>query len=161
MNEKIRTKEVRLVGNEGEQFGVVSLEAALAKAKESDLDLMLVAQTAKPPVCKLVNFGQFKYQQQKKEKQSKKMSKAHVTKELKLSPKISEHDFMVRVSRGREFLGKGHKIKITVMFRGREIIHPELGHGVIEKFLEKIADIGVLESRSQSGRMMLAFVNPK
>jgi translation initiation factor IF-3 len=89
------------------------------------------------------------------------MSKAHVTKELKLSPKISENDFMVRVNRGREFLGKGHKIKITVMFRGREIIHPELGHGVIEKFLEKIADIGVLESRSQSGRMMLAFVNPK
>ena len=89
------------------------------------------------------------------------MSKAHVIKELKLSPKISENDFMVRVNRGREFLGKGHKIKISVMFRGREIIHPELGHGVVDKFLEKVADIGVLESRNQSGRTMMAFVNPK
>lgn len=152
---------MRLVGNEGEQFGVVSIETALAKAKELDLDLMLVAENAKPPVCKLVNFGQFKYQQQKKEKQSKRVSKAHVTKELKLSPKISDHDFMVRVSRGREFLSKGHKVKVSVMFRGREIIHPELGNSVVEKFIEKVSDIGVLESRSQSGRMMLAFVNPK
>lgn len=139
----------------------MSLEAALAKARESDLDLMLVAENAKPPVCKLVNFGQFKYQQQKKEKQSKKMSKGHVTKELKLSPKISEHDFMVRVSRGREFLGKGYKVKVSVMFRGREIIHPELGNSAIEKFLEKVTDIGVLESRSQSGRTIMAFINPK
>ena len=131
-------------------------------AKESGLDLMVVSETSDPPVCKIVNFGQFKYQQQKKEKQSQKKSKGQIIKELKLSPKMSENDLNVRVNRGREFLEKGFKLKVSISFRGREIIHPELGRNMMNKFVEQTKDLGTLEGNvSQAGRSLLAFVNPK
>lgn len=135
---------------------------ALNLAKEAGLDLMMVSETSDPPVCKIVNFGQFKYQQRKKEKQSQKKAKGQIIKELKMSPKISEHDFLVRVNRGREFLEKGFKVKVSVPFRGREIIHPELGQNIAARFIELVKDLGTLEGNvTQAGRSLLAFVNPK
>ncbi len=162
LNEKIKSKSVRLIGDDGTQHGVVAIEIALNMAKESGLDLMVVSETSDPPVCKIVNFGQFKYQQQKKEKQSQKKSKGQIIKELKLSPKMSENDLNVRVNRGREFLEKGFKLKVSISFRGREIIHPELGRNMMNKFVEQTKDLGTLEGNvSQAGRSLLAFVNPK
>lgn len=153
---------MRLIGDDGTQHGVVTLEFALDMAKDSGLDLMVVSETSEPPVCKIVNFGQFKYQQQKKEKQSQKKSKGQVVKELKLSPKMSENDLNVRVNRGREFLEKGFKVKVSISFRGREIIHPELGRNMMNRFVELTKDLGVLEgSIGQAGRSLLAFINPK
>lgn len=162
MNDKIKSRSVRLIGDDGTQHGIVAIENALTMARDAGLDLMLVSETSDPPVCKIVNFGQFKYQQQKKEKLSQKKSKGQVIKELKLSPKISENDLNTRVNRGREFLEKGFKLKISVSFRGREIIHPELGRNVVDRFIEQTKDLGALEgSVSQAGRSLLAFVNPK
>ncbi len=162
MNDKIKARSVRLIGDDGTQHGVVAMDIALNMAAEAGLDLMLVSETSDPPVCKIVNFGQFKYQQRKKEKLSQKKSKGQIIKELKLSPKMSENDFNTRVNRGREFLEKGFKVKVSVSFRGREIIHPELGRNIMDKFVEQTKDLGLLEGHvSQAGRSLLAFVNPK
>lgn len=153
---------MRLIGDDGTQHGIVPIESAMTMARDGNLDLMLVSETSDPPVCKLVNFGQFKYQQRKKEKQAQKKSKSHVIKELKLSAKISEHDLMVRVNHGREFLEKGFKVKVSVSFRGREIIHPELGRQNVDKFVDLLRENGTLEGQvSQSGRSLIAFLNPK
>lgn len=162
LNDKIKAKSVRLIGSDGTQFGVVALDDAMGKAEQEGLDLMLVAENADPPVCKIIDFGQFKYHQRKKEKQSKKLGKGQVVKELKLSPKISDNDFMVRVNRGREFLGKGFKVKASIQFRGREIIHPELGERVMKRFIESMMDLGNLDGPiNLAGKTLLAFVNPK
>ena len=162
LNDKIKARSVRLIGDDGTQHGVVAMDIALNMAAEAGLDLMLVSETSDPPVCKIVNFGQFKYQQRKKEKLSQKKSKGQIIKELKLSPKMSENDFNTRVNRGREFLEKGFKVKVSVSFRGREIIHPELGRNIMDKFVEQTKDLGLLEGHvSQAGRSLLAFVNPK
>ena len=134
----------------------------LMQINERNLDLLLVSEEATPPVCKLVDFGQYKYQQRKKDKLSKKSSKAQVTKELKLSPKISDHDFMVRVNHAREFLTKRFKVKMSLSFRGREIVHPELGEQVAKRFIEELADLGIPdESLSRSDRSLVVFINPK
>ncbi len=162
LNDKIKAKSVRLIGDDGTQHGIVAFLDALNMSKEAGLDLMMVSETSDPPVCKIVNFGQFKYQQKKKEKQSQKKAKGQVIKELKMSPKISEHDFQVRVNRGREFLEKGFKVKVSIPFRGREIIHPELGQNIAKRFIEMVKDLGTLEGNvTQAGRSLLAFVNPK
>ena len=162
LNDKIKAKSVRLIGSDGTQFGVVTLDDAMGKAEQEGLDLMLVAENADPPVCKIIDFGQFKYHQRKKEKQSKKLGKGQVVKELKLSPKISDNDFMVRVTRGREFLGKGFKVKASIQFRGREIIHTELGERVMKRFVESMMDLGNLDGPiNLAGKTLLAFVNPK
>lgn len=153
---------MRLIGDDGTQHGIVLITDALTMAKDAGLDLMMVSETSDPPVCKIVNFGQFKYQQKKKEKQSQKKAKGQVIKELKMSPKISEHDFQVRVNRGREFLEKGFKLKVSIPFRGREIIHPELGQNIASRFIDLVKDLGTLEGNvTQAGRSLLAFVNPK
>jgi len=162
LNDKIKAKSVRLIGADGSQLGVVALEIARDQALQEGLDLMLVAENADPPVCKIIDFGQFKYHQRKKEKQAKRVGKGQVVKELKLSPKISDNDFMVRVNRGREFLGKGFKVKASIQFRGREIIHPELGERVMNRFIESIIDLGALDGPvNMAGKTLLAFVNPK
>lgn len=162
LNERIRAKEVRLIDENGKQVGVVSIQAALTQAQETGLDLLLVSEAATPPVCKLVNYGQYKYQLRKKEKQARRITKAQVVKELKMRPRISEHDFQVRVNRGIEFLQKGHKIKLTIAFRGREIIHPELGRQVLDRYLVAVKEIGSIEgSVISSNRMLFASINPK
>ncbi len=143
-------------------MGVVTIQDALSRAATSDLDLVMVSDSAKPPVCRLINYGQFRYQQQKKEKLARKSNKGQVVKELKMSPKISDHDFMVKLNRGRDFLAKGFNIKLVLSFKGREMMHPELGEVLIKRFIENISDIGVPEQgMSRTGRAMIVMINPK
>jgi translation initiation factor IF-3 len=122
----------------------------------------LVSPDAKPPVAKLVDFGQFRYEQQKKEKIAKKSGKNHVLKELKLSPKISEHDYQVRISSGRKFLTKGYKIKVSVFFKGREMAHPEIGREILSRYIQDVSDLGQQEADIiRANRSMLVIINPK
>ena len=162
LNEKIRSKEVRLIDHEGKQIGVVPIEEARKLAEEKGLDLLVVSADAAPPVCRIVDFGQYRYEQQKKDKQSKKGNRTGTVKELKMSPKISAHDYQVRLTSAKKFLQKGLKVKLTVFFRGREITHPELGKEVINKFLEDIKEIGVPESGiATQGKIFGVLINPK
>ena len=141
-------------------MGVLSIEEANSKAKEKDLDLLLISETATPPVCKLVNYGQFMYHQKKKDKQAKRS--AQVSKELKLSPKISDNDYNVRLTAGKKFLGKNYKVKLTVMFRGREVVHKELGIALIERFIADVIDLGTADKDySKTGRMITVNITPK
>lgn len=122
----------------------------------------MVSENTVPPVCKLIDYGQYKYKQQKKEKKSRKSSKSHVIKEIKMSPKISGHDFQIRVNKGLEFLKKGYKIKLLIPFRGREIIHPELGEAVAKKFIESVKEIGQPEHElTRAHRSMVVIIQPK
>ncbi len=124
----------------------------------------MVSENAKPPVCKIVNYGQYRYQEQKKERLSRKNNKAQVVKELKLSPKISDNDFNVRINKCKEFLGKGYTVKIVVPFRGREIMHPELGRKVIERFIEIVKDLGSVDQAQgivSANRSMTTMITPK
>lgn len=146
---------------EGEQLGIVGLNDALRLADEKNLDLLLVSPDAVPPVCKLVDFGQFRYEQQKKEKLARKSGKTQVLKELKLSPKISEHDYQVRLVSGRKFLQKGYKLKVAVFFKGREMAHPELGQEILERYIREVEDLGSAEGRmSRAHRSILIMINP-
>lgn len=132
-------------------------------ARQKNLDLLLVSEEANPPVCRLIDFGEFKYQQHKKEKQAKKVVKGQVLKELKMSPKISAHDYQVRVDRGREFLKKGFRVKLCIPFRGREIVHPELGRALVQKYLESVTDLiapGQADVQS-AHRSLVVILNPK
>lgn len=131
-------------------------------AKDRELDLLLISPDAKPPVCKLINYGQFRYEQQKKEKLARKSNKSNIIKELKMSPKISGNDFNIRVKRGIEFLKKGYKLKVTIFFKGREIVHSSLGLEVLNKFLDAVAELGQSESEpSQAKRLITVIVSPK
>ena len=127
----------------------MSVHDARALAEEQDLDLLLVSETSDPPVCRIINFGQFKYQQAKKDKQNRKTARLQTVKEIKMGLKISDHDYMVRVNRGLDFLGKGYKVKLLVMFRGREVIYPEYGEKLLKRF---IGDMGELCSTGDSQR---------
>lgn len=161
INDRIRAHEVRLIGSDGDQLGVIPTVQALTKARELDLDLVMVSESSVPPVCRLIDYGQYKYQQQKKDKQNKK-SKGQVTKEVKMSPKISSHDYDVRVNRVTGFLKKGYKVRLFVPFRGREVVHSSLGEAIIKKFLEEIQEIGVPESGiMRAPRVMSVMINPK
>ncbi len=154
--------ELRVVGDDGAQFGVMRTQEALSLAREKGTDLILIAPTAKPPVAKLSDYGKFKYQQTKHQKEAKKSQHASVVKEIKLSVKIGEHDLMVRVAKTREFLEKKNKVKVSLFFRGREVTHKEIGERVIQRFVEKIEDLGVPEGRSKmEGRNMVLLIVPK
>jgi translation initiation factor IF-3 len=151
-----------LIDHEGTQVGVVALEKAMEMALAKELDLMLVSPESDPPVCKIIDYGQFRYQQRKKEKLAKKAVKSQVIKEIKMSPKISIHDYEVRVNRGMEFLKKGYKIKLTIPFRGREIIHPELGEAIVKRYLESIATLGAADQGiAKAHRSMIVLISPK
>ncbi len=152
---------MRLIDGEGKQAGVVTIENARAMALQSGLDLLLLSDSAVPPVCKLVDFGQFKYQQQKKEKLNRKNTKSQVTKEIKLGPKISEHDYQVKLNRGKEFLAKRFKVKISIMFRGREIMHIDLGRNLVNRFIQDVSELGNGSEIVQSGKSLVVIVNPK
>ncbi len=131
-------------------------------ALEQELDLLLIAPNSVPPVCKIVDYGQFRYEQKKKDKQSKKASKAQIIKELKLTPKISANDYMVRLNSGIKFLQKGYKIKLSVFFKGREMTHPEIGRAVLTRYLEEIKPYGLPETDIvQSNRSLIVILNPK
>lgn len=150
-----------MILGDGGQAGVVTIEEARSLAQQSGLDLLLLSETAVPPVCKLVDFGQFKYQQQKKEKLNRKNTKSQVTKEIKIGPKISEHDFQVKLDRGRDFLVKRFKVKVSIVFRGREIIHMELGRVLVNRYIQNLSDLGIASDIVQAGKSLVVIINPK
>ena len=153
---------MRIIGVDGAQIGVLPIEKAINLAKEQELDLLLISDQATPPVCKIVDFGQFRYQQQKKDKKAKKNTKAQVIKELKLTPKISDHDYNVRLKNGIKFLKKGYLIKIAVFFKGREMTHPEIGKNLLNRYKEDIKDHGDISTSLTHGHRTLYFIiNPK
>lgn len=161
-NQHIKAKEVRIIGSQGEQLGVMPIQRALDLATTEKLDLLLISDQANPPVCKIVDFGQFRYQQQKKEKLVKKNTRAQVTKELKLSPKISDHDYNVRLKSGIKFLQKGYLIKVAVFFKGREMSHPELGKDLLNRYKEDIKEYGeITTTLTQGHRTLYVVINPK
>ncbi|SET44245.1 bacterial translation initiation factor 3 (bIF-3) [Oceanobacillus limi] len=165
VNEKIRAKEVRLIDSNGDQLGVKSRQEALEIASTRNLDLVLVAPNAKPPVCRIMNYGKYRYEQQKKEKEARKNQKVINVKEVRFTPGIGDHDFNTKLKNARKFLEKGDKVKATVRFRGRAITHKELGKEVLDRFSEEVKDIATIESKAKmEGRnmfMMLAPINEK
>jgi len=162
INEEIRAKEVRLTSATNEPLGIVQLRDALQMAVEQNLDLVEVAPTAKPPVCRIMDFGKFKYEQQKREKEVKKKQKIVTVKEVKLRPNIEDHDFEVKFKNAQRFLEDGDKVKVTIMFRGRELSHPELGRKVLDKMAIQIKDIANIERGAKlEGKNMIMILAPK
>lgn len=151
-----------MISKSGEQLGVLKIADARARAEQESLDLMLISPDAKPPVCKLVNYGQFCYEQKKKERKAKKLNKNHITKELKLSVKISSNDYNVRLNKAKEFLGKGYAVKVSVFFRGREVTRKSFGVEVLEKFILDIEEYGQVAGKIiDSNRMIYIMIIPK
>ncbi|MBS4871233.1 MAG: translation initiation factor IF-3 [Peptoniphilus sp. oral taxon 375] len=162
INEAIRDKEVRLVGSDGEQIGVVDIAHAQNLADEAKLDLVKVAPGAKPPVCRIMDYGKYKYDLMKKEKESKKKQKVINVKELRFSPNIEEHDLQTKANQGKSFLSAGDRVKVSVRFRGRELGHTDIGRKVLDRFVELIADEGVVDKAPKmEGRSMVMFLSPK
>lgn len=162
INEKIRAKEVQLIGANGEKFGVVSLDEALDKAAEEKLDLALVSPQANPPVCKLMNYGKYKFEQAKKEKESRKNQKTFELKELRVTPNIDKHDFEFKAKNARKFLEDGNKVKITVRFRGRELNYVKSGEDTLNKFVESLSDIANVEKKPLlEGKNMFVILSKK
>lgn len=155
VNHEIRVPKVRVITHTGEQLGVLSLHEALGLAQEQGLDLVEIVPTAVPPVCKIIDYGKFRYDQTKREKESKKAQHQVKIKELKFSPNISEHDLDVKLRQAKEFLDKGNKVKISCVFRGREMMHPEFGERILNKIVQDLEEIATCEVPAKMfGRMM-------
>ncbi len=162
INGQIRAKEVQLIGDNGEKIGVISLNEALEKAEEKNLDLVLVAPNANPPVCKIMNYGKYKFEQAKKEKEAKKKQKSFEVKEIRVTPNIEEHDFSFKSKNAKKFIQDGNKVKITVRFRGREVNNSKAGEVVLNKFIEDMSDIAVVEKAPKlEGRNMFTILAKK
>ncbi|MCP3030534.1 translation initiation factor IF-3 [Halobacillus sp. A1] len=161
INEKIRAREVRLIDVNGEQLGVKSKNEALDIAANANLDLVMVAPNAKPPVCRIMDYGKYRYEQQKKEKEARKNQTTIKIKEVRLSPGIEEHDFNTKLRNARKFLSKGDKVKASVRFRGRAITHKELGQKVLDRLAEECKDVATIETRPKmEGRNMFMMLAP-
>lgn len=145
INEQIRDKEVRLIGADGEQLGIVSSKEALKIAEEAGLDLVKIAPTAKPPVCKVIDYGKYRYELARKEKDAKKKQKTVELKEIRLSPNIEANDLNTKVNSAKKFIAKGNKVKITLRFRGREMAHMNSSRHILDDFAEQLADVAVVE----------------
>ncbi len=162
INEQIRDKEVRVIGEDGEQLGIMSSKDALKMAKEADLDLIKIAPTAKPPVCKIVDYGKYRYEQMRKEKEAKKKQKTVDIKEIRFSPNIDTNDLNTKANQARKFLSKGDKVKVSVRFRGRELAHTEIGIEILNNFAAKLEDVAVVEKPAKvEGRSMVMFLAEK
>ena len=162
INEQIKDKEVRLIGPDGEQLGIVSSREALKRAEEAELDLVKIAPKAKPPVCKIIDYGKYRYELARKEKEAKKKQKTVEVKEIRLSPNIEANDLNTKMNSARKFLAKGNKVKVTLRFRGREMGHPEIGNKIMKDFAELLDECGVIERQPKlDGRQMLMFLAPK
>lgn len=162
INEEIRDKEIRLIGQDGEQLGVMPTRQALEMAEEKELDLVKIAPTAKPPVCKIMDYGKYRFEQSKREKEARKNQKVISVKEVRLSPTIEEHDMQVRVRDCIRFLQNGDKIKASIRFRGRMITHSEVGLDVMNEFYDRVKDYAVQDRRpSTEGRTMTMMLSPK
>ncbi|MFC7746985.1 translation initiation factor IF-3 [Lentibacillus kimchii] len=161
VNEKIRAREVRLIDSNGDQLGVKSRNEALDIAQTRDLDLVLVAPNAKPPVCRIMNYGKYRFEQQKKEKEARKKQKVINVKEVRFTPGIGEHDFNTKLKNVRKFLSNGDKVKAAVRFRGRAITHKEIGREVLDRLAEETKDVATLESKAKmEGRNMFMMLAP-
>ena len=162
INEQIRDKEVRLIGSDGEQLGIMSAKEAMFKAQEAGLDLVKIAPQAKPPVCKIIDYGKYRYELARKEKEAKKKQKVIEVKEVRLSPNIDTNDLSTKMGAARKFLEKGDKVKVTLRFRGREMAHMSKSRYILEDFAKELADIAVIDKPSKvEGRSMVMFLTPK
>ncbi|HDZ77386.1 MAG TPA: translation initiation factor IF-3 [Candidatus Omnitrophica bacterium] len=161
MNQKIRAPEVRIIGAEGEQLGVSILSKALELAAQQELDLVEVASTAKPPVCRIMDFTKFKYDQEKREREARKHHKLSHLKEIRFKPKIEEHDYQTKIHHLLDFLKKGDKVKVTMVFRGRENAHREFGRRIIDRVIADSAEVGQVDrSPFLQGRMITTILVP-
>ena len=162
INEEIRDKEVRLIDENGQQLGVVSSREALSMAVEKNLDLVKIAPQSKPPVCKIMNYGKYRFDQIKREKEAKKKQKTMEVKEVRLSPNIDDHDLNTKLKNAAKFLEKGDKVKVSVRFRGREMTHTDIGREVLNQFAQGISEVGSVEKAPKmEGRSMVMFLIPK
>ena len=162
INEQIRDKEVRVLSEEGEQLGVMTIQDARKLAEDAGVDLVKINPNAKPPVCKIVDYGKFKYEQTRKEKEAKKKQKVVEIKEIRLSPNIDTNDLNTKMNAARKFLTKGDKVKITLRFRGREMAHMANSKHILDEFAEAMADIAIIEKAPKvEGRSMTMFLSEK
>ncbi|ATP94865.1 translation initiation factor IF-3 [Bacillus sp. LNXM12-2] len=162
VNEGIRAREVRLIGQNGDQLGIKTRQEALEIATKANLDLVLVAANAKPPVCRIMDYGKFRFEQQKKEKEARKNQKIISLKEVRLSPTIDEHDFNTKLRNAIKFLEKGDKVKASIRFKGRAITHKEIGQRVLDRFSEACAEVATVETKPKmDGRSMFLMLAPK
>ncbi len=162
VNEGIRAREVRVVNTDGNQLGIFSSREALRLAEEKQLDLVEISPAARPPVCKIMDFGKYKYEQSKREKEARKKQKTISVKEVKLRPNIEDHDFEVKARNAIRFLKEGDKVKATIIFRGREIVHTQLGQKLLKRLAERVQDISQVERHPRlEGRNMIMILSPK
>lgn len=162
INNRIRVKEVRVVGEEGEQLGVLATQDALKRAEEAGLDLVEVASTAVPPVCRIMDYSKYKYEQEKREKETRRKQKIIHLKEIRLGPKIGEHDYQFKLRNLEDFLKRGDKVKITMMFRGREMAHVDLGRKLLDRLSSDISSVGEIEETPrQEGRFINMVIRAK
>ncbi|WMJ83637.1 translation initiation factor IF-3 [Oscillospiraceae bacterium LTW-04] len=162
INEDIKDKEVRVIGVDGEQLGIMDTREAQRLSVEQNLDLVKIASQATPPVCRIMDYGKYRFEQAKREKEARKNQKIIETKEIRLSLNIDIGDFNTKVKQATKFLAEGNKLKVSIRFRGREMAHPEIGHEVMSRFAKAIVDCGNVERASKlEGRHMLMFVAPK
>ena len=162
INEQIRDKEVRLIGQDGEQLGIMSAKDAYFKAQELDLDLVKISPNAKPPVCKIIDYGKYRYELARKEKEAKKKQKIVEIKEIRLSPNIEANDLNTKITAAKKFLAKGNKVKITLRFRGREMAHMSTSKHILDDFAEQLSDVCVVEKPAkQEGRSISMILAEK
>ena len=162
INEEIRDKEIRVITDDGEQLGIMSSKDALKEAEKRNLDLVKIAPTAQPPVCKIMDYGKYRFDKAKKEKEARKNQKVIETKEIRLSVNIDTHDFDTKVNHALKFLKSGNKVKVSIRFRGREMAHAHLGNGIMERFAEAVSELGTVDKPAKlEGRQMLMFLSPK
>ena len=162
INEKIRDKEIRLIGEDGEQLGIMSTREAMKLAAEAELDLVKIAPTAKPPVCKIIDYGKYKYELTRKEKEAKKKQKTVDVKEVRLSPNIDTNDLNTKVNNAKKFIQKGNKVKVTLRFRGREMAHMQTSKHILDDFADMLKDIAVVEKPTKlEGRSISMVLTEK
>ena len=162
INEQIRDKEVRVIGEDGEQLGIMSAKEAMKLAQEAELDLVKIAPTAKPPVCKIIDYGKYRYELARKEKDAKKKQKTVEIKEVRLSPNIETNDLNTKVNNAKKFIAKGNKVKVTLRFRGREMAHMQQSKHILDDFAEMLADVATVEKAPKlEGRAMSMVLTEK
>ena len=162
INEQIRDREIRLIGEDGEQLGIMSARDAMKLVREANLDLVKIAPTAKPPVCKIIDYGKYRYEQARREKEARKKQKTIEVKEIRLSPNIDTNDLNTKVNQARKFVSGGNKVKVAVRFRGRELAHTAVGKTILEDFAQKLSDIAVIDKPAKlEGKSMVMFLVEK
>ena len=162
INEQISDKEIRLIGENGEQLGIMSARDAMKIAREAELDLVKIAPTAKPPVCKIIDYGKYRYELARKEKEAKKKQRIIEIKEVRLSPNIDVNDLNTKIGSARKFIQKGNKVKVTLRFRGREMAHMQASKHILDDFAKELADIAVVDKAPKvEGRSMTMFLTEK